>query len=160
MAKTLEELYKDQLKALEYNRDLLKRCKNHEFPYDGYDKKGNPLGGETSKEYQDLFNVVRNMEEDLDEMFRKINGKKPSVRYTNVVKYEADHKCNSCQYISDINGQVICKNPKTCIDSVNGVMSCYEVCKFDSYLHHYLKVSPFQTGCRFFRNHFDEEETA
>ena len=159
----MKKMYEERIKALEDNRELLRKCREREFPFDGFDDKGKPVGGESSKTYQVLFDTVINMEMELDDMLRSMRPKKESPKYKNLLSYavehEKDQKCYSCRYIGDINGEIICKNPKMSITSVNGVMSCYELSKFDSFIHHFLKISPNQTRCRCFRSSFDDDAT-
>lgn len=152
MAKTLREIYNETIKALEYNKELLRKCENSEPPYDGIDENGKLIGGKNSKTWYAIFDTVINNQMMLDELVKTIGDRRDSIKYDNVVKYQLHGRCKECEHCSNIGNEVICKNPKMTIDNVSGNLSSNCLMKFDSFVHKYLKISREQTGCRYFKS--------
>lgn len=160
MSKTLEELFKETSDAIQYNYELLEKCAKHEYPYDGMDEEGHLKGGENSKAWKELYSMIVTGEQTLSDLAKAMNCNTNPIKYQNVVKYEPVHRCRSCYYIWNINGECVCKSPKMNINTIRGGITSNCLTKFDSYLHYYLKVSPGQIGCRNFKEFYEEEETA
>src|SRR5574344_2073196 len=156
MAMTLKEIYDEAVEALEYNRELLKKCKNSEPPYDGRDENGELTGGRNSKAWRVIFDTVINNQMMLDDLVRTMSEKKGPVKYENVVKNTSEHRCYSCHYISSIGSECLCKNPKMSSNSVRGGITSNCLMKFDSYLHYWLKINPDRLACKNFKDHEEQ----
>ena len=158
MSKTLEEIFRETSEAVEYNYELLEKCANNEYPYDGLNEKGHLNGGRNSKAWRALYSTIIAGEQTLAELSKAMNCNPNSTKHENVLKYEPIHRCKSCKFCSCIRNEWVCINPKTSINSIEGEITSNCLMKFDSYIHHHLKISPEQIGCRRFAKFFEEDK--
>ncbi len=69
---------------------------------------------------------------------------------------EPVHRCKSCKFLSYINNECVCTNPKMSINEINGEITSNCLMKFDSHLHHYYKISPQLIACQNFKEFFKD----
>lgn len=156
---SLEAIFKETSEAVKHNYELLNKCSKNEYPFDKITDDGHVAGGKNSKTYSILYSMIVTGEQTLSDLAKAMNKNANSVKYNNSKKYEPVHRCGSCQYISYIGKECVCKNPNMNINSTSGCITSNCLEKFDSHLRYYYKTGPDQIQCRHFKE-FHEEETA
>lgn len=151
MSKTLEELFKETSEAVKYNYELLEKCANNEYPYDGINEEGHLRGGKNSKAWISLYSTIIAGEQTLLDISKAMTHNINSTKYENVIKYEPIHRCKSCKSLSYINNECVCTNPRMSINEINGEITSNCLMKFDSHRHHYYKINPQLIACRNFK---------